>query len=193
MELAMHDRLTADFFLRLLIDLISVTILVRFIYHSIYRKNDFFFTFFLFNVVIFIITYMLNKVELSIGAAFGLFAVFSLLRYRTENIFPKDMTYLFLCIALGLITSVSKGSYFEVAIINVIILALTYSLDGNLFIKNELVRIIRYEKIENIKPGNSEQLIQDLKERTGLNIHKVDIEEIDFMRDSAQLKIYFYE
>lgn len=192
MELV-HDRLTADFFIRLLIDIVSVTVLVRFIYHSIYRKNDFFFTFFLFNIVIFIITYMLNKVELSIGAAFGLFAVFSLLRYRTENIFPKDMTYLFLCIALGLITSVSKGTFLEVAAINLIILAFTYALDGNLLIKNELVRIVYYEKIENIKPGNYQALLDDLKERTGLNIHKVDIEEIDFMRDSAQIKIYYYE
>ena len=96
----LFDKLSDKFFLRLLIDVISMFVLVRLIYFRIYKKKDYLFTFFLFNIIIFIITYLLNKVDMSMGAAFGLFAVFSMLRYRTEGLTTKDMTYLFIVIAL---------------------------------------------------------------------------------------------
>ena len=127
------------------------------------------------------------------GAAFGLFAVFSLLRYRTENISAKDMTYLFITIALGLITSVSKGTYFEISLINIIVIACVFALDGNLLLKNELVQFVQYEHIENIKPENHAVLLDDLKKRTGLNIHKITVSKVDFLRDTAVIKIYYYE
>ncbi|MEO7991073.1 MAG: DUF4956 domain-containing protein [Chryseolinea sp.] len=193
MEFEMNHLLTESFLIRLLIDLVTMLILVRLVYHKIYKKKDFFFTFFLFNLIIYVLTYMLNKVELSFGAAFGLFAVFSLLRYRTENISPKDMTYLFVVIALGLITSVSKGTYIEIALLNLFIVAFVYALDGNLLIKNEMVQIIQYENIQNIKPVNHGALIEDLKNRTGLDIHKIEIESIDFLKDTARIKVYYYE
>lgn len=193
MEFEMNHLLTEGFLVRLFIDLVTMLILVRLVYHKIYKKKDFFFTFFLFNLIIYVLTYMLNKVELSFGAAFGLFAVFSLLRYRTENISPKDMTYLFVVIALGLITSVSKGTYLEIALLNLFIIAFVYALDGNLLIKNEMVQIIQYENIQNIKPTNHGILIEDLKNRTGLDIHKIEIEAIDFLKDTARIKIYYYE
>ena len=187
------DKLGHKFFIRLGIDFLTVLILIRFIYYPIYKKKDFFFTFFLFNIVIFIITYLLNKVDLSMGAAFGLFAVFSLLRYRTEDISAKDMTYLFIVIALGLITSVSKGTYFETGVINLIILFGAYFLDGNFFMKNENIQTVVYENIEMIKPENRLLLIEELKKRTGLEIHKISIGRIDFLRDTAMVKIYYYD
>jgi len=193
MDIEVFDKLGDKFFLRLLVDVVSVAILIRFVYFRMYRKKDFFFTFFMFNVTIFIITYLLNKVDMSMGAAFGLFAVFSLLRYRTENISEKDMTYLFIVIAIGLITASIKGTYFENALINFIIIAFAFFLDGNLLVKNELVQTVQYENIENIKPQNSEILLADLKNRTGLDIHKVSIQNIDFLRDTAELKIYYYD
>lgn len=127
------------------------------------------------------------------GAAFGLFAVFSLLRYRTENISAKDMTYLFIVIAMGLITSVSKGTYFEVALINLIIITIAFLMDGNLFMKNEHIQKIRYENIDMIRPENKLLLIEDLKKRTGLNIHKISIGKINFMKDTASIKVYYYD
>ncbi len=193
MEFEMNHLLTESFLIRLLIDLVTMLILVRLVYHKIYKKKDFFFTFFLFNLIIYVLTFMLNKVELSFGAAFGLFAVFSLLRYRTENISPKDMTYLFVVIALGLINSVSKGTYLEIALLDLFIIAFVYALDGNLLIKNEMVQIVQYENIQNIKPANHSVLIEDLKHRTGLDIHKVEIESIDFLKDTARIKVYYYE
>jgi len=187
------DKLGPKFFIRLLIDVLSITTLIRLVYYPIYRKKDFFFTFFLFNIVIFILTYLLNKVDLSMGAAFGLFAVFSLLRYRTENISAKDMTYLFTVIAMGLITSVNKGTYFETIIINLIIILFAYFLDGNILVKNEKSQLIQYEKIELIQPAKEAELIADLKNRTGLNVHKVSINYIDFLKDTAELTVYYYD
>lgn len=187
------DKLGPKFFIRMLINVLSVTALVRLVYFPIYKKKDFFFTFFLFNIVIFILTYLLNKVDLSMGAAFGLFAVFSLLRYRTENISAKDMTYLFTVIAVGLITSVNKGTYFETIIINVIIILFAYFLDGNILVKNEKSQLIQYEKIDLIQPQKEAELIADLKTRTGLNVHKVSINYIDFLKDTAELTVYYYD
>jgi len=186
------DKLSGNFFARLAIDIFSIFILIRFIYYPIYHKKDFFFTYFLFNVVIFIITYLLNKVDLSMGAAFGLFAVFSLLRYRTENISAKDMTYLFVVIAFGLISAVSKGTFIETIIINLIILIVAYALDANFLIKNEKTKNITYENIDLIRPENHPLLLEDLKKRTGLNIHKIRIDRIDFLKDTAKIIVYYY-
>jgi hypothetical protein len=187
------DKLSDKFFWRLLIDLVSITVLVRLIYFRIYRKKDYLFTFYLFNIIIYIITYLLNKVDLSMGAAFGLFAVFSMLRYRTEGISTKEMTYLFIVIAVGLICAVSKGSYFELGILNVILIVATYALDGDWLVKSEMTKIIIYENIELTKKENRDALIQDLRARTGLNIHRISIVRVDYMRDIAEIHIYYYE
>ena len=114
------NKLGLKFFIRLFINLSTVFVLINVIYVRYNKKHDFIFTYYTFNLVIFLITFLLNKVEMSMGAAFGLFAVFSMLRYRTEDILMKDMTYLFLCIALGLINAVSKGDW-EPALICVIV------------------------------------------------------------------------
>jgi hypothetical protein len=192
-QIELFDKLSDKFFLRLLIDIISMLVLVRLIYFRIYKKKDYLFTFFLFNTIIFIITYLLNKVDMSLGAAFGLFAVFSMLRYRTEGITTKDMTYLFIVIAIGLICAVSKATYFELGIINAILIGFTYALDGNWLVRNEMVKNVLYENIEMIKPENQPELIKDLRSRTGLNIHRITINRVDFLKDTAMIKIYFYE
>ncbi len=185
---------------RLVIDISSVVILIRFIYYPIYKHRDLFFTFFIFNLIIFLISFLLNKVELSMGAAFGLFAVFSMLRYRTEDISIKDMTYLFLVIALGLVSAVIKvknaDDIFEnlfLIFINGIVLLITYLLESSVLMKKETMKQLTYENIELIKPERREDLINDLKTRTGINIHRLSIHKIDFLKDSAVIKIYYYE
>ena len=187
------DKVSVKFLSRFLVDIVSVFILVRFIYFRHYRRTDLFLTFFGFNIIIFLITYLLNKVEMSMGAAFGLFAVFSMLRYRTENISAKDMTYLFFAIALGLITAISKGSWDDLGIMCIIMLALTALLEGGWLMKKENTKIITYDKIQLITTDKREELILDLKQRTGLNIHRVNIQEIDFLKDAANIIIYYYE
>ncbi len=187
------DNLSWKFFFRLILNIVSVFILIRFIYYPHYRKSELFFTFFIFNFIIFMITFLLNKVDMGMGAAFGLFAVFSMLRYRTENISTKDMTYLFLAIAIGLITAVSKASAFELSILNGLMLLTTFFLEGSLFLKKEFSKTIQYENIEMIKPDQQEALITDLKNKTGLNIHRISLGKIDFLKDTAIVKLYYYE
>lgn len=188
------ERFTPAFFVRLLIDLVSMLILIRLIYFPVYKRRDHLFTFFMFNITIFIITNLLNaKSGFSTGAAFGLFAVFSLLRYRTEDISARDMTYLFTVIALGLMSSVNKGNILEMAIINAIILVAAFLLDGNVLIKTEFIKTIQYENIELIKPERYGELLADLSARTGLIVHKASIGKVDFLRDTATIKIYYHE
>jgi hypothetical protein len=179
------------FFISLLINVVTVLIIVRFIYYPNYHKQDVFFTYFLFNLAIFILTFLLNQIKISIGAAFGLFAVFSMLRYRTEGISMKDMTYLFVVIAVGLVSAVQL-EYYELAIINSLFILGVFVLDSNIFMRREYSKIINYENIELIKVSNHKLLLEDLRTRTGLDIHKVTVVKIDFLRDSATLMVYYY-
>lgn len=134
------------------------------------------------------------------GAAFGLFAVFSMLRYRTEDISIKDMSYLFLVIAMGLINAVTKikgasdfYEYLFLGLINSIIILLAYLLESKILFKKEAVKVILYDNIELIHSNNTQLLIEDLKKRTGINITRISISKIDFLKDSAQIKVYYFE
>jgi hypothetical protein len=188
------------FSLRFAVDFLSVIVLIRFVYYRTYKRSDLFFTFFIFNIIIFLICFLLNKVELSMGAAFGLFAVFSMLRYRTEDISIKDMTYLFLVIAIGLIAAVTKikdtsdfYEYLFLALINFVIIAVAFLFESNILVKKEAAKTIIYENIEMIKADREAELLQDLKIRTGLNIHRISIGKIDFLKDAAIIKVYYFE
>jgi hypothetical protein len=134
------------------------------------------------------------------GAAFGLFAVFSMLRYRTEDISMKDMTYLFMVIAMGLVAAVTKikdadsqYEYYFLMLINAVLILFTYLLEGKLFMKHEQVKTIYYENIALIKVGMEKELIADISQRTGIEAHRVLIQKIDFLRDCATIKIYYYD
>ncbi len=179
------------FFINLLIDLSAVVLIIIFVYYPNYKKMDTIFTFLMFNVVIFLLTYVLNEVKISMGAAFGLFAVFSMLRYRTAGIGMKDMTYLFIFIALGLVSAI-RLDFYELGIIAGIIFITALVLDTKLIMKKEISGTLRFEKIEYIKPEKREALIEELRTRTGLNIHRVSINEIDFLKDTAMISYYYY-
>lgn len=194
------QKISGKLMFRFAIDLISIIILIRFVYFPVYKKREFYLTFFVFNIVIFLLSFLLNKVDLSLGAAFGLFAVFSMLRYRTENISIKDMTYLFLVIAVGLINAITKIKFADdqyeyafLGIINALVIVVALLLESKLFIKREGIKIVVYEKIELVNAKNQTQLIEDIKTRTGLDIYKISVIKIDFLNDSAQIKIYYYE
>ena len=187
------NKLPEKFFVRLLVDVLTTTILVRLIYYRIYRRTDLFLTFFGFNFVIFLITYLLNKVQMSMGAAFGLFAVFSMLRYRTEGLSAKDMTYLFIVISVGLISAIIKGSWDELGLVNGMILLVVWLLEGNLLVKRELTKNIQYDRIELITPERQEELLEDLRVRTGLAVHRVEVQTMDFLKDSALIMIFYYQ
>lgn len=181
-----------EFAARLLIDLCFVVALVRGVYYRAYGRSDMFLTFFSFNVVIFLIAFLLNRVEMTLGAAFGLFAVFSMLRYRTEGISTQDMTYLFLVIALGLIMAISHSGPAELALIGGAVLASTHLLEGNWITRRELAQQVMYDDISLIPVQRRADLLGDLCSRTGLNIHRVNVEEIDLLRDAARLTVYYH-
>jgi hypothetical protein len=190
-ELKILER-NEKFLISLGINLLNVALIILFIYYPNYRKLDYIFTFIMFNLVIFLLTFVLKYVKLSVGAAFGLFAVFSMLRYRTQGISMKDLTYLFIFIAMGVISSIQL-EFYELIIIHSIILMGTFVLDGNVIFKGERIKSILYENIEMIKPVNQSALIEDLRNRTGLNIHRIVIGKIDFLKDAALIKIYYYD
>jgi hypothetical protein len=136
---------------------------------------------------------MLEKAKAfnSLGSAFGLLAAFSLLRFRTETISTKDMTYLFIILAIGLINSIMKGTYLEILSINALIVVAVYAVDGNLLMRNQKTKMVEYAGLDNIHPDKQSQLMVDLKERTGLNIQRISIEQIDFTKNRAIIKIYY--
>jgi hypothetical protein len=137
---------------------------------------------------------LLGAAKIKIGFAFGLFAMFSIIRYRTIAISIKDMGYFFVCVALGMLNSLASISegYTIIIVCNLIIISLTFFLEKLDFIKNENAKIIVYDRVDLIRPEDRETLIQDLKERTGLPIHKVEIISIDYLKDTALLKSYYY-
>lgn len=185
---------TEYFLLRLLINTVTMIVLIRFVYYTIYVKRDFYFTFFLLNFIVFLLAYMLEKTKAfaSLGSAFGLLAAFSLLRFRTETITTKDMTYLFIIMTIGLINSVMKGSYIEIIGLNAIIIVAVLIVDGNMLIRNQKTKTIEYNSLEHIQPDQHNVLLEDLRKRTGLDIQKISIEEIDFGRNRVIIRIYFY-
>lgn len=192
-DVQLMDSLNMNFITRMLINIATSLIIIRLIYYRYYRRADLFLTFFSFNIIIFLITFLLNKVEMTMGAAFGLFAVFSMLRYRTENISAKDMTYLFIVIAVGLIMAISKGGWDQLLLIGGIIVLFTLLLESNWLIRREFSQQVFYEKIELVHLEKRNLLIEDLKERTGLNIHRIEIQEIDMLKDAARITIYYHQ
>ena len=170
---------------------------IKIMHYDLYRikdEKDYVFTFFMFNILTVFICYLLRKVPMEMGFALGLFAVFGILRYRTEAIPIRQMTYLFIVIGLSMINSLANKSisWFEILLANGIITIITYLIDRVWFSTIELTKTILYEKIELIKPENEQELIEDLKQRTGLQIVAVKIDKVDFLRDTAQIKIYYH-
>jgi hypothetical protein len=145
----------------------------------------------LFGIGVFLVTSLLHSAEVSMGFAFGLFAVFSMLRYRTESISIKEMTYLFLVIAIALLSAVGTMKTIELLVISLSICLITYLLETSLILPSLDELEIDYEKIELINTARHTELINDIKKRTGLDVKQVEILTIDFLRDSTRLKIHF--
>ena len=188
-------ELTPEFFnliFRFGFNLSIAFIIIKLIYYRNYNNNDFVFTYFMFNSLIFFFATVLGSMTVNLGFAFGLFAVFAILRYRTDPIPIKEMTYLFIVITIGVINALSRSevSYPELLFTNVALVGLTYFLEiywqNNLLIRHN----VEYEIIENIKPQNHEKLLLDLEDRTGLSIKHFEIGRINFLRDTVQIRIY---
>jgi len=179
--------------MKLFIDIFFTLIIVRLIFYPIYKERDYVFTSLLINISVFLICFMLGSIKVKIGFAFGLFAVFSMLRYRTEQIEIRQMTYMFVVIIIAVINALSDEeiSFAEQILANASILIAVYLLEKNLLHDREFIKVITYEKIDLIKPEKYDLLIKDLTDRTGLNIKRAEIDSINFLNDTAKLKILF--
>src|ERR1044071_6462334 len=169
-----------DFLIRFVFNFCISYIVIRWIYYPVHKNKDYLFTYFLFNIIIFVLCYMMKNSQLEIGVAFGLFAVFSILRYRTLNVSVMDMAYLFLVISIGVINSLSNDqvSITEMIFANILVVVVIYVMEKVWLVKHASSKIVVYEKIENIRPENHDKLIADLRDRTGLDIHRVEIGRI---------------
>lgn len=182
--------LSTEFLVRYAILFIGCAVLLRAVYFRLTPNRDAVFSFFLFANGVFLVTYLLSGVDLSMGFAFGLFAVFAMLRYRTEPISIRDMTYLFVVIGLALMCAIAPLRYWELAALVSLVTALAAIGETRFLAPRIIERRINYDKVDLIKPQRGEALMADLKERTGLEIIKIEIGKIDYLSDSAQLVIF---
>lgn len=180
---------------RFSINIVFLTIIIRFLYYKAATRKDYLFTYYMISIIVFFLCFTLKKYELDLGMALGLFAIFGIIRYRTEPIAIKEMTYLFVVIGVSVINSLANKnmSYAEIIMGNTIVVVSLIIIERYWLLKHEMTKQIVYENIDNILPENRQLLLEDLERRTGLKINKIEIGNVDFLRDTARLTIYYYE
>lgn len=179
---------------RFSMNLIFTLLIVRYVYYYHNRRKEYLFTYFLISVSVFFLSYLLQSVDLQLGFALGLFALFGIIRYRTNPIPIKEMTYLFLVICISVMNALSDKqiSYAELLFANSVLTLMTFVIEYFWSYKHESSKSIVYEKIELIKPQNQKKFIADLEKRTGLRINRVEVGKINFLRDTADITIYYF-
>jgi hypothetical protein len=181
---------------RFALNVIVLLLLVRWLYYTTAKRKDYLFTFILIGSIVFLLCYLLGNVKLKMGFALGLFAIFGIIRYRTDQVPIKEMTYLFMVVAISAINALvsKKISVAEIIFSDVMIVAITYGFEKLWLLKNESVKDIVYERIDLIKPEKYTELLADIQDRTGImNIKRVEVGKIDFLRDTCRIKIYYEE
>lgn len=173
-------------------NLLICWIIIQFFYYKKGGRRDFYFTFLLFSVTIFLLIFLLDNVKLQLGFALGLFAIFGMIRYRTETVPIREMTYLFEIIGISVINGLAMTvSYLELIVTNLLFVLITMILENSKVLKRVSSKVVLYEKIQMIVPEKQGELIADLKLRTGLDIQKIEIGNVDFLRDVAYIKVYY--
>lgn len=172
--------------------LLVTFVVVYFIYAKNSRRKDFYFSYFAISVTIFTLCFLLDNVKIELGFALGLFAIFGIIRYRTDTIPIKEMTYLFVIIAISVVNALSskKVSFMELLFTNAAIVATMWVLEKILMLRQEASLNITYERIENIHLLNKADLREDIEKRTGIKVKRIEIVEINFMRDTARIKVF---
>lgn len=180
---------------RFLLNLIVLTAVIRYVYYAKTPRRNYLFTFYMISIISFVLVFALKSMDIDTGMGLGLFAIFGIIRYRTNPLRVREMTYLFISIGLSVLNGLSgkQISYAELLFINLVVVAIVYIMDTKILVNIETSKTIVYEKIENIKPQNAEVLKADLEERTGLIINRVSVGKIDFLKDVAEIKIFYNE
>lgn len=185
----------SDFFLAFLLNMTTAVIVVRLIYYPKHRSRKYVFSFLSFTTIIFFVVSLMSSVEMSIGVGFGLFAIFSVLRYRTNTIPIREMTYLFITAALPVMngTATNGDIWIKLIIANSAVVLVLFILENEWGFSFESSQTVVYEKINFLRPENRSLLMKDLEDRTGLNIKRFEIGQVNFLRDTARIKIYYDE
>ncbi len=180
---------------RLGINLLFLTILIRFLYYPKTQRKDYLFTYYLIGTITFFLCFGLMQMDIDTGMGLGLFAIFGIIRYRTDAIEIKEMTYLFMIIGVSVVNALASNelSVSEVGVINVSVVLLTFILENLWLMKHETRKTINYERIDLITPDKYEEMKADLEKRTGLSINRVEIGKIDFLNDTALIRIFYFD
>lgn len=175
-------------------NLIATFFVVVMLYARNSKRKEFYFSYFAINIAVFMLVFLLQDVKLELGFALGLFAIFGIIRYRTDAIPIKEMTYLFVIIAVSVINALSKDflGYIELTLVNILLVGALWILEHILMLRQEDSLQVIYENIENIHEEKEAELIADLEKRTGIKIRRYRIDKVDFLRDVARITIYFY-
>ena len=181
-----------ELLVRFLINLVVTGVIIQFLYYPKSRRRDYYFTFNLISISVFLMIFLLGSVKIKVGFALGLFAIFGIIRYRTESIAIREMTYLFAIIAISVINALSVDlSLAEIMTTNLIFVIAIWVLESSKCFKPEACKLVLYDKIELITPERETEMMEDLKKRTGLDIIRVEVGHIDFLKDAAFVKVYY--
>ena len=181
-----------ELLLRFLLNVAVIAFIVRVFYYPKSKRRDYFVTFILISISVFLIIYLMGGVKLKTGVALGLFAIFGIIRYRTESVPIREMTYLFLIIAVSTINALDSSiSYLELIATNLLFIISIWAMESNRWVKHVASKLVMYDNIALITPEKEPELIEDLRKRTGLDILRVEVGAIDFSKDTAMVKIYY--
>lgn len=186
-----HTPDLSIFLARALLNAVSIFIIVRLIYYPRHKNKDFVFTFFLFNAANFIICLFLSTSKFEMGFAFGLFAIFSIIRYRTVTVHIREMGYFFVAVALAMMNALAVPDML-LLLGNGLLLGLVWALDRQDKLMHESYQVILYERIDLISPEKRTELLADLRVRTGIDYHRVEVERVDFFRDTVRLRAHYF-
>lgn len=182
----------AQLLVRFFFNAFFMWIIIHFFYYRKTRKLDYYFTFSLISVSVFFLIYMLSGVKMKIGMALGLFAIFGIIRYRTEVISVREMTYLFVIITLSVINAMAiKLSYSELLLADVMFVLAVGFFEGARNMKQVSCKYILYDRVDLIKPEQYNELLAEVKERTGLDIINIEVGAINYLQDTVMLKVYY--
>ena len=182
----------AELLIRFVLNTLVIGIIVRGFYYPKSKRRDYFFTFLLIAISVFLLIFLMGGVKLKIGFALGLFAIFGIIRYRTESVPIREMTYLFLIIAVSAINGLATSiSYVELLATNLLFIGSIWACESNHWVKHVASKLVMYDNISLITPDKEAELIADLKKRTGLDVQRVEVGAIDFSKDTAMVKIYY--
>lgn len=195
--------------IRFFLNLLVCWLLVQFFYYRKSRRRDYYFTFMVFSSAMLLLLYVMGNVDVGIGLTLGLFAIFGVIRYRTETVPIREMTYLFVIIALAAVNGLapiykltgatsanphyvlSAGATIVTVLANLLVVMLIWVLESEKLLKHTSTKLVLYDRIELIVPERRAELVADLEARVGVKVDNLEIGHVDFLKDSAFIKIYY--